>query len=86
MGLKTKRLNKKEVQGRIDRWWLEGLIFGVFMFILNEFILKPLVLDHPLIWKNVLFAFPIWMIGGFGYGYYMKWYLTRKLKKMKKEH
>ena len=86
MGIKTKKLNKDEVQSRINRWWIEGLVFGVIMFFLNEVIIKLIFFDEEIVVKNLLLAIPIWLIGGLGYGFYMKWFLTRKLKKMSQEH
>lgn len=83
--MKAKKLNKQEVEERIKRWKLEGLIFGVIMFLLIDIIIPLFSEEGIREFSYLLKSLPIWLIGGLGYGFYMKWFLTRKLKKMEKK-
>ncbi len=63
------------------KWILEGILFGVFMYILNVFIFPLIGIGEWHSTKKIITALPIWLLGGLGYGYTMKMYYNRKNKK-----
>jgi hypothetical protein len=54
------------------KWWIEGLLLGLFMFVINDLLLNPLILGTPITLKKLLIGIPIWTIGGLFYGLTMK--------------
>jgi hypothetical protein len=61
-------------------WIREGLIFGLFMYILMTFVATPLGGDSITL-RSVLLGIPIWLAGGLGYGISLKWWFGRRKNK-----
>jgi len=61
-------------------WIKSGLQWGAFMFVFMTF-LFPYIDGGPITWEKILIDIPIWTIGGLCFGYWMKWFLSRKGKK-----
>ena len=54
-----------------NRWWMQGLFFGVFMYIFNV-IFEPMSENQPLTTKHLLIGIPIWLFSGLLFGLIMK--------------
>lgn len=61
-------------------WIKTGLTWGGIMFIFMTF-LFPLMVNESITWESILIAVPIWTVAGLGWGYFMKWYLSKTGKK-----
>ncbi|MEP5613378.1 MAG: hypothetical protein ABJP45_14085 [Cyclobacteriaceae bacterium] len=61
------------------RWIRIGTLWGLFMFI-AMFATMPLVSQTNYSWELALITLPIWLLGGLGFGYAMKWWLGKKDK------
>jgi hypothetical protein len=75
--MKENKSSKKKI------WWLEGLIWGAFMFVMME-ILFRWVEKEPFTTKRMLYAAVYWLVGGLIYGFVMKLLTDYSNKKMKK--
>ncbi len=64
-------------------WIASGLIWGALMF-LTMTIAYPYLVGHEITGKTLLFGLIMWTIGGIGFGYTMKLWSTRSLKKKEK--
>jgi len=63
-----------------EKWLRAGLIWGLFMYI-SMTMLFPLIEGESLTQKKLLIGIPLWIIGGFGYGYMIKGFFpNEKLK------
>lgn len=60
------------------QWIATGIVWGFVMFLLGA-IAIPYFFNEPITWKSVLIGFPIWLVGGLGYGFTMKKYFEREL-------
>ena len=63
------------------KWWLQGLIWGAFMFISMEILVNPLIFGEPITQKKLFIGIPIWTIGGLLFGLWMK-----KIRKRRKSN
>lgn len=61
------------------QWWLEGLIWGLFMFVIMA-IIFPLIKGDGITKKNILISIPLWTIGGLLYGF-----IVNKIRKISKQ-
>lgn len=59
------------------QWVTTGIAWGIFMFFLIAIAL-PYFQNEPITLKNVLIGFPLWILGGLGYGFSMKKYFERE--------
>lgn len=59
------------------QWIATGVVWGFVMFLLGA-IAIPYFFHEPITRKSVLIGFPIWLLGGLGYGFTMKKYFERK--------
>ncbi len=63
-------------------WLKMGLFFGLFMYVIVTF-LFPLIEQEQITRKSMLIGIPIWLIGGLGFGFFMKIWMNRKGKQNK---
>jgi hypothetical protein len=45
-------------------WIIEGLVWGIIMFLFMTFIYPFLISGELITWKNVLIGIPIYLLGG----------------------
>jgi len=64
-------------------WVATGLTWGVLMFLMMS-IVFPYFKDQEITLQSVLIGVVIWSIGGLGFGYTMKRYTNKKIKKSDK--
>lgn len=57
-------------------WLKSGLLFGLFMFV-SMVIIYPFVKGDEITRKSILIGIPLWLIGGLGWGYTMKWWMNK---------
>jgi hypothetical protein len=65
-------------------WWLEGLVFGIVLFITNVLIILPLTTEQGITLKTCLIGIPLCLCVGLLYGIVnreMKKYYRSKNKK-----
>lgn len=62
------------------RWIITGLIWGGSMFILMTFIF-PYFDDTPINTPRIMIGLIVWTLAGLAFGYTMKLYFNKKLKK-----
>ncbi len=59
----------------MKEWMIEGILFGLFLFVLNA------ILDYKAVfqseWYRTLLVFLVYLVGGLAYGYTMK-FLRKK--------
>ena len=63
-------------------WLKMGFFWGLFMYVFMVFIL-PLIEQEEISQKSMLIGIPIWLIGGLGFGFFMKIWMNRKGKQNK---
>ncbi|MGZ2368436.1 hypothetical protein ACXR6G_01460 [Ancylomarina sp. YFZ004] len=63
-------------------WLKMGFFWGLFMYVFMIFIL-PLIEQEEISQKSMLIGIPIWLIGGLGFGFFMKIWMNRKGKQNK---
>ena len=56
-----------------NNWWKFGVIWGVFMFLLMLFVIRP-YLDEEYTPTQKLIDLIVWSVGGIGYGAIMRWF------------
>lgn len=61
-------------------WITSGLIWGALMF-LTMSIAYPYLVDHEITWKTLLSGLIMWTIGGLLFGYSMKIWTNRSVRK-----
>ena len=59
-------------------WLIEGLIFGLFMYVFNVILFPLFSSTDEITTKKLLVGIPVWLIGGLVYGLVMKFYYNRK--------
>ncbi|TRX58433.1 hypothetical protein FNH22_13895 [Fulvivirga sp. M361] len=75
-------LNLQPIEHKNVNWVKMGLGWGVIMFIIMSLFMPVLNgTDHS--WTAILINFPIWVVGGLCFGYVMKWWMGKRLKKAK---
>ena len=82
---KTKQLRIQRMRHRIRVSWLEGVLVGVLLFIFNYLIQLLLFKEKPFVWSDAIFAFITAIICGLLLGGFIKWFFTRRLKKILRE-
>ena len=76
---KNLNLEIPEKKNTTKNWLKTGLFLGFFMYIIMTFIF-PLFEQKQITQKNMLTGIPIWLIGGLGFGYIMKFWMNRRGK------
>ena len=61
------------------KWIYSGVGWGVFMFFISE-IIFPFFMKEPITSRSIYVGIPLWILGGLGYGYWMKKYMERRNK------
>jgi hypothetical protein len=62
-------------------WVSEGLSFGIFMFIIMELVLDPLIDGNGYHLPRLGFGLALWILGGLAYGFVMKRFMTRQISR-----
>ncbi len=71
--------NKKHKSEK-KNWIISGLIFGILMFLVNQ-IIFPLIKGEKITSQVFLIWLPIWLVGGLGWGFVMRWWYRRQEKR-----
>jgi hypothetical protein len=61
-------------------WIIEGLVFGIIMFIFMTFIYPFLISGEPITWMSIVLGIPIYLFGGLLFGF-----ITKYIKKGEKQ-
>ncbi len=61
----------EEQRKMYSHWVAVGLVFGVFMFLLNALIF-PYFFEYEITWQRLLIIAVFCTLGGLGFGYTMK--------------
>lgn len=61
-------------------WVVEGLIWGMLMFVIMGLI-YPFIVDESYGLKGIAFNLLIWSLGGLAYGFTMDWIRRRQTSK-----
>lgn len=72
-------LNIEEIKHENISWIKLGSFWGGFMYIFM-IIVNPLIDGDEKTLKRILVGIPIWIIGGLGFGYMMKYLMGKKVK------
>ena len=65
-------MSSKGKQPEKVKWWINGLIFGVFLYIINTLVF-PLIDGQNLTPRNLLIGIPISIVFGLLYGLTERW-------------
>lgn len=65
-----------EIQKK-HNWIISGLIFGILMYIFNVLLINTPTVEEIFSSRGFI-SLMIWLIGGLGFGAFMKWYLSSK--------
>jgi len=70
---------EENIQQRVS-WLKEGLLWGGFMFIIMTLV-YPLIQGQTITLKMILTGIPLWILAGLGFGYTMKYWMGKWIKK-----
>ncbi len=79
---KNINLEIPEKKNSTKNWLKSGLFFGLFMYV-SMIIIFPLIKGEEITQRNLLIGLPFWLIGGLGWGYMMKRWMSKKGKENK---
>lgn len=66
------------------RWIIEGFVFGVLMFFINDILMAHFLTEEGIQKETLGIAYLYWMFAGFVYGVLMQ-FIVRKNKKTEED-